>query len=312
MKTEDELQQVLDVTSIDETALPVGVEPVARSNWQLFRRRFFAHKMAVVSLVILVLLCVACFSASLWVPYSRYHIDTSAIFNAQGPSAKHWFGVGEDGKDLFSQVFYGGEVSLWIGLAVAVISTLLGVFVGALAGYYGTWIDQFLSRLTDLFLIVPELAIIAVAVKRMGANEGTLIIVFAALGWMYIARVVRGQIFSIKEKEFVEAARAAGASDTRIIVRHILPNCIGVIMVNMTLAIAAAVGLEAAISFLGLGLQPPAVSWGLLLQNGEGAVGNSHTFFLFIFPALFLFITIICVNFLGDGLRDAFDPQSKH
>ena len=312
MKTEDELQQVLDVESVDETALPVGMEPVARSNWQLFRRRFFAHKMAVVSLILLAILIVACFTAGWWAPYSKDHIDPNLVFNAQGPSAKHWFGVTEGGQDLFSQIFYGGQISLKIGLAVAFISTFLGVIVGALAGYYGTWIDQFLSRLTDLFLIVPELAIIAVAVKRMGATDWTLIIVFAALGWMYIARVVRGQIFSIKEKEFVEAARAAGASDTRIIIRHILPNCIGVIMVNMTLAIAAAVGLEAAISFLGLGLQPPATSWGLLLQNAEGAVANSHTFFLFIFPAVFLFITIICVNFLGDGLRDAFDPQSKH
>src|SRR5262249_1647852 len=147
----------------------------------------------------------------------------------------------------------------------------------------------------------------------MGNTDWTLIIVFAALGWMYIARVVRGQIFSIKEKEFVEAARAAGASDTRIIVRHILPNCIGVIMVNMTLAIAAAVALDAAIRLRGLGLDPTqTVSWGILLQQAEDAVASSHTFFLFIFPALFLFITIICVNFLGDGLRDAFDPQSKH
>jgi peptide/nickel transport system permease protein len=311
MKTEDELQ-VLDIESIDETALPVGVEPVARSNWQLFRRRFFAHKMAVFSLVFLVVLIVACFTAQWWAPFPKNKIDLFAVGNATGPTAKHWFGTTENGQDLFSQIMYGGQISLKIGLAVAFISTLLGAIVGALAGYYGTWIDQFLSRLTDLFLIVPELAIIAVAVKRMGETDTTLIIVFAALGWMYIARVVRGQIFSIKEKEFIEAARSAGASDSRIIIRHILPNCIGVIMVNMTIAIAAAVGLEAAISFLGLGLQPPQTSWGLLLKDAEGAVANSHTFFLFIFPALFLFITIICVNFLGDGLRDAFDPQSRH
>lgn len=293
-----------------ELALPAGAEPVARSNWQLFRRRFFKHKLAVIAIVVLVLMIVVCFGAKWIAPYPKN--QTNLLLTPGGPSAKHWFGTNAVGQDMLTQVLYGGQISLKIGLAVAFFSTVIGVFVGAIAGFFRGWMDQGLSRLVDLFLIVPEIAILGVAIQRLGASDNAFIIVLAALGWMYIARVVRGQVLSIREKEFVEAARASGASSPRIIFRHILPNCIGPIMVNATLAIAAAVIAEATLTYLGLGLQPPATSWGILLNQAESAVTSTSQFYLVFFPGLFLIITVLCVNFLGDGLRDAFDPQSHH
>jgi peptide/nickel transport system permease protein len=293
-----------------ELALPPGAEPVARSNWQLFRRRFFRHKLALVSIVILVLLIVACFGAHWLAPYPKN--ETNLLITPGGPSAQHWFGTNALGQDMLTQVLYGGQISLKIGIAVAFFSTVIGVFVGALAGFYRGWLDQGLSRLVDLFLIVPEIAILAVAIQRLGRSDNAFIIVLAALGWMYIARVVRGQVLALREKEFVEAARASGASGRRIIVRHILPNCIGPIMVNATLAIAAAVIAESTLTYLGLGLQPPATSWGILLNQAESAVTSTSQFYLVFFPGLFLILTVLAVNFLGDGLRDAFDPQSQH
>lgn len=293
-----------------ELALPPGSEPVARSNWQLFRRRFFRHKLALVSIIVLFILIVVCFGASWLAPFPKN--QTNLLITPSGPSAKHWFGTNEVGQDLLTQVMYGGQISLKIGLAVAFFSTVVGVIVGALAAFYGGWIDQGLSRVTDLFLIVPELAILGVAIQRLGRSDNAFIIVLAALGWMYVARVVRGQVLSLKEKEFVEAARASGASGTRIIIRHILPNCIGPIMVNATLAIAAAVIAESTLTYLGLGLQPPATSWGILLNQAESAVTETSKFYLVFFPGLFLVLTVLAVNFLGDGLRDAFDPQSEH
>ncbi|HEV7525389.1 MAG TPA: ABC transporter permease [Acidimicrobiia bacterium] len=293
-----------------ELALVPGAEPVARSNWQLFRRRFLRHKLAVVAILILLVLIVACFGAGWLAPYPKN--QTNLLITPGGPSAKHWFGTNPLGQDMLTQVMYGGQISLKIGLAVAFISTMVGVFVGALAGYYGGWIDQGLSRFTDLFLIVPELAILGVAIQRLGRTDNAFIIVLAGLGWMYIARVVRGQVLSVKEKEFIEAARAAGASSRRIIVRHILPNCIGPIMVNATLAIAAAVIAESTLTYLGLGLQPPDTSWGILLNQAESAVTSTSTFYLVLFPGLMLILTVLAVNFLGDGLRDAFDPRSEH
>ncbi|HEU5481288.1 MAG TPA: ABC transporter permease, partial [Candidatus Tumulicola sp.] len=230
-----------------QPATPDG--PVPRSNWQLFRERFFRHKVAWISAIVLVVLFVVCFGASWVAPYPKNHIDPLLIADAHGPSAKHWFGTTDAGEDVLTQVLYGGQVSLKIGLTVALLSTMVGVLVGAVAGFFGRWIDQGLSRVTDLFLIVPEIALLALALKKLGHTPSWIIVVLAALGWMYIARVVRGQVMSLKEKEFVEAARATGASNRRIVLRHILPNCVGSITVNMTLAVATAIVAESSLSF---------------------------------------------------------------
>jgi len=198
---------------------------------------------------------------------------------------------------------------LKIGLSVALISTVVGVALGSLAGFFRGWTDQLVMRVTDLFLVIPQIVILSIAIKKFGQSDTMIALVLAALFWMYTARVVRGQVLSIREKEYVEAARAAGASSSRIIIRHILPNIIGPIMVNATLAVAAAIIAESTLSYLGFGVQPPSTSWGNMLSSAEGVIGTPRAYLLY-FPGLMIFVTVLAVNFLGDGLRDAFDPQA--
>jgi peptide/nickel transport system permease protein len=290
-----------------DAALVPGAEPIPRSNWQLFRRRFFRHKLALISIFVLIVLIIMCFGAKWIAPYPKN--DQHILESAAGPSAKHWMGTDDLGRDQYTEILYAGQVSLTIGLVVAFLATVVGVFVGAVAGFFAGLADQGLSRLTDLFLVLPEIAILAVVLKALGQSPTWIIVVLAALGWMYVARVVRGQVLSIKEKEYVEAARASGASNKRIILRHIIPNTIGPIMVNMTLAIAAAIIAESTLSFLGFGIQPPDNSWGRMLADAEPYTTNVDTFYRIFFPGLMILITVIAVNFLGDGLRDAFDAQ---
>jgi peptide/nickel transport system permease protein len=294
--------------AIADVELSPNAEPVPRTQWQLFRRRFFRHRMAVISSVVLVVLYVLCFSAKWWVPFDPN--KQNLLLGPVSPRGAHWFGTDELGRDQFARIVYAGQISLKIGLAVALISTIVGAALGALAGYFGKLTDQALMRLTDLFLVVPAIAILAIALKNFGHSDTTIILVLAGLFWMYIARVVRGQVLSIKEKEFIEAARAAGASAPRIIVRHILPNIIGPIIVNATLGVATAIITESTLSFLGFGVQPPRTSWGNMLSTAEGYVGTSQAYLLY-FPGLAILLTVLAVNFLGDGLRDAFDPQSE-
>jgi peptide/nickel transport system permease protein len=310
MSVDEELEILAPQST--ETDLIAGAEAVPRTQWQLFRRRFFRHKLAVFSALVLILITLACFGASWVAPYSTTQIDIATLGTAQGPSLKHWMGTTEDGRDQFSEILEAGQISLKIGFAVAILSTLFGVLVGAAAGYYGGFLDRMLSALTDLFLVVPGLVAIAVLGAIFGRSPNMIIIILAALGWTYIARVTRGQVLSLKEKEFVEAARAAGASGPRIVVRHILPNMVGPIMVNLTLAVAAAIVTESTLTFLGFGIQPPNTSWGLMLSENETAINDSSKIHLLLFPGLMLLIVVLCVNFLGDGLRDAFDPQAKH
>ena len=284
-----------------------GGGPVARSQWQLFRRRFLRHRVAVLSIVVLGILIVLCFSASFIAPYGKNSQDL--LLGPVSPNGTHWFGTDELGRDQFSRLLYAGQLSIEIGVTVAFLSTLLGVAVGAVAGFFGRATDQALMRFTDLFLIVPDIAILALALAYFGQSNIAIILVLAGIFWMGIARVMRGQVLSLKEKEYVEAARAAGASPIRIITRHILPNTIGTIMVDATLAVAAAIITESTLSFLGFGVQPPNTSWGKMLADAEGYVGTDKAYLLY-FPGAAIFITVLAVNFLGDGLRDAFDPQS--
>jgi peptide/nickel transport system permease protein len=290
-----------------DAVLVAGAEPVARSQWELFRRRFFHHRLAVFGLIVIILLAIACFTSQWWLSHSP--TDQDVLLGTTSPSKAHWFGTDQIGRDYFARVMEGGKVSLRLGFFVALISTVVGATLGSLAGFFGGWIDQLLMRLTDLFLIVPAIAILAIALKKFGNGPWIITFVLAGLVWMSIARVVRGQVLSIKEKEFVEAARAAGASNFRIITRHLLPNCIGPIMVNATLAIAAAIVAESTLSFLGYGVRPPKTSWGNMLSDAKG--NYEHDAYLLYFPGLFILITVLCVNFIGDGLRDAFDPQAK-
>jgi peptide/nickel transport system permease protein len=288
--------------------LGIGGDGEARSQWALFRRRFLRHRMAAISVVVLVLISAACFGADWLAPYPQNHQDL--LLGATGPSSAHWFGTDDLGRDQLTEMMYAGQISLLVGIGVAVLSTLAGTVLGSLAGYFGRWADQLLMRLTDLFLVVPAIAILAIAIKQVGNSTGTIVLVLAGLGWMYIARIVRGQTLALKQREFIEAARASGASSSRVIVRHLLPNMVGPIAVNATLAIAAAIVTESTLSFLGFGVQPPTTSWGRMLADAKGYVGTDKAHLLY-FPGLALLLVVLAVNFIGDGLRDAFDPQSR-
>jgi peptide/nickel transport system permease protein len=237
---------------LEDPALVVN-EPVPRTNWQLFRRRFFSHRLALLSIAILVILMIACYGATWLAPHKQNAQDL--LGSDIGPGLKHLFGTDDLGRDQLTEIMYAGRISLTIGLAVAVLSTFVGVTIGAVAAYFGKATDSALSALTDLFLILPDLALLAVAVQHFGHGAMPIILVYAAISWTYLARVVRAQVLSLKEKEFVEAARASGAPAWRILLQHILPNCLGPIMVNATLTVASAISTEAALSFLGLGVQ---------------------------------------------------------
>ena len=306
----------LDVPTVPPrsgTELPGDAEgdertEIVQSQWQMVVRRFVRHRAAVVSIIVLALLVAACFGATWIAPFEKNQQDL--LTGPVKPSGTHWFGTDELGRDQLTEILYAGQISLKIGFAVAAISTVVGMSLGAAAGYFGRWADQILMRVTDLFLVVPGIAILAIALKKFGNNDFTIVMVLAGLGWMYVARVVRGQVLAIKEKEYIEAARASGARSGRIVVRHILPNTLGPILVNATLAVAAAIIAESTLSFLGFGIQPPDTSWGRMLSDARGYVGTDKAHLIY-FPGLALFLTVLTVNFIGDGLRDAFDPQSR-
>jgi peptide/nickel transport system permease protein len=314
------LPGVMPVETAHDFLVPLEGETPARSQWQLFLRRFLHHKLALISLFVLVsLYLIVAFAPTLaFYPLNPNPLPLDQAYHA--PSLAHWFGTDDLGRDQLTRIMYAGRISLLVGLLVAIFSTVIGVTMGALAGYFGGWADQLLMRITDLFLIVPALAILAMAQKGLvgkdlpivGTLSSTSLIVWilSLLFWQTIARVTRGLFLSLKEKEYVDAARASGASSFRIITRHILPNIVGPIAVNTTLVVGYAIILESTLSFLGFGIQPPAVSWGTMLSQSESAVGTDRAYLIY-FPGLCLLVTVLCVNFLGDGLRDAFDPQSS-
>jgi len=279
--------------------------------WQLFWRRFRHHKLAVAGAGVLVALALAAVLAPLLTPFAANPtLDAKTLSQGRmGPSAHHWLGTDEVGRDQLTRLLYGGRTSLAVGMFVALVSTAVGTAVGAVAGYAGGWTDHVLMRVNDLLLVIPGLAVLMIAEKGLGGSLTVIVVTLSLLFWHTVARVVRGVFLSLREMEFVEAARASGASGLRIVVRHMLPNAVGPICVNITLAVGAAILTESALSFLGLGLHPPAVSWGTMLADSKGAVGTRLAYLVYA-PGLAIFLTVLAVNFVGDGLRDAFDPQS--
>lgn len=277
-------------------------------QWTLFRRRFFRHRLAVTGLAILALLVIACFGAPWFAPFPENHQDL--ITGSTGPNAAHWLGTDELGRDFLSQLLYAGRISMSVGLGVGLLSTFVGVLLGSLAGYFGSWVDEVIMRLVDLFLVVPPIAILALVLQGFGSSSVTIVLALSALGWTVIARVARSQVLSLREKEFVDAAIVLGASPLRVILRHMIPNLAGVIAVNVSLAVAAAIITESTLSFLGFGVQPPDSSWGNMLSQAAGLLGTPQVHLL-LYPGLLILLTVLSVNFIGDGLRDALDPQTK-
>jgi peptide/nickel transport system permease protein len=293
-----------------ELSAESGVDLKARSQWSYVRMRFLRHRLAVVSLVILILIALVGVFAPQLAPYGYDEINLEAT--VQGPTLEGWhlFGTDQLGRDYLSRVMFGIRTSLWVAVMVAVLATLIGTIIGAVAGYYSGQVDNLLMRVTDLFLTVPGLAVLLTASVFFGSGEPFKTgIILALLLWTAVARIVRGLFLSLREKEFVEAAKAAGAGDIRIMLRHILPNCVGPIVVFMTLIVAAAILIEAALSFLGFGIQPPNAALGSLIDDGQEQ--GLETWWLVTFPGLVIVVIALCINFIGDGLRDALDPTQR-
>jgi len=274
---------------------------------QLAWRRFKHHKLAIGSTIVLLALGLTVILANVISPFNFHE----QIFKdtLQGPSARHWFGTDNLGRDQFIRVMYGGRISLLVGLAVALSSGTIGAVIGGLAGYHGGWLDNVLMRVTDLFLSIPFLVVLIIGSKLLGGKISDVVLLLSLIFWMPAARIIRGVFLSLKEKEFVEAARSSGASNSRIIFYHIMPNAMGPIVVNITLTVAAAILTESALSFLGFGIAPPTPTWGNLLNDSQSFMLLAP--WLVWFPGLMILITVLCVNFVGDGLRDALDPHQR-
>jgi len=284
-----------------------GLSEKPKSFGRLAWERFINHKLALFGLFGLILIAAAFFIGPM---ITDYAVDEYDVLNRRaGPSWDHWFGTDEIGRDLFVRTAQGGQYSLQIGLLAAVMSTMIGTILGATAAYFGKGIDQLISQLINLLLVVPALIVLAVFALKFGSTWWRLALVLAALGWVRIARVVRGVVMSLKEQEFVMAARAAGASHARIIFRHIVPNVMGVVAVEVTLLLGATIVLESTLSFLGLGVKPPETSLGQLVADAKGSIDDDPIRVLT--PGIMIVLIVLCVNFLGDGLRDALDPRSK-
>lgn len=286
----------------------VSAQPtVVHKKRPRFWTRFSRHRLAVLGAVILAVLAISCFGAAFIAPYDQDEQDL--LLGPTPPSWDHLLGTDELGRDYLTEILYAGQLSLSLALGVALMATAIGVFIGAVAGYRGGWVDDLFMRITDLFLVVPAIALLALALQGLGRNPLWIVLVLSLIGWTYIARVVRGQVLSLREREFIDAARVIGAKDHQVLIRHILPNLGGLIAVNVALAVAGAIIIESTLSFLGFGVQPPQTSWGNMLSQASGLIGTSKVYLLY-FPGLFILITVLAVNFVGDGLRDALDPRS--
>jgi len=287
-----------------------GVEIQARSQWQYSRRRFMRHRLAMASLVVLLAIFLAGAFAPWVAPYSFDEIDLQNSSSPPTLDGFHIFGTDLIGRDYFSRVIFGIRTSAQVALIVALLATMIGVVVGGLAGYYSASVDNLLMRFTDLILTLPGLAVLLCAAALIGnGSPNRIAVILALLFWTYLARIIRGTFLSLREKEYVEAAKAAGAGDLRIMVRHMLPNAIGPIVVSATLIVGLAILTEAVLGFLGFGIQPPTPTLGKLIADGEDA--GTNLWWLVTFPGLTIVLILLCVNFVGDGLRDALDPTQR-
>lgn len=268
------------------------------------------RKMSVVGLVIIGVLVVMALCAPLLTRHDPFEPNVSRDSISQPPSRAHWLGTDRLGRDVYSRIVYGARISLQVGIVAEVVTLLIGIAIGAAAGYWGGWFDHVLMRFTDMMFAFPT-ALFAIAVMAVFENPsiGKIILVLGLIGWPGVARLVRGQVISVKEQEFAQAARALGGSDVRIIARHILPNSMAPILVAATIGVAANILTESWLSFLGLGAQPPAPSWGSMITDGQADMLNKP--WLCMFPGLAIVITVLGFNLFGDGLRDALDPRLR-
>lgn len=288
---------------------------------QLVWKRFLQHKMAVFGAIMLIVLILYSFGGAVYYSEAEANFTDTSI-RLQAPSSEHPFGTDTIGRDIMKRTIYGGQISLLIGLSAVIVEVFVGVLIGAIAGYYGGWIDNLLMRFTEAMFNVPQLFLLLVMAKFFGGKippiqmfgrsfSGSVVVIIVIIGmtsWMYLARIVRANILSLKEREFVLAAHTIGSTNFAIIFMHILPNSIAPIIVSGTLSVANAIITEAYISFLGLGVQPPTATWGNMLEGAYNYIEAAP--WLWIFPGLLIVLTVLSINFVGDGLRDALDPHA--
>ncbi|MFC7677122.1 ABC transporter permease [Mycolicibacterium sp. GCM10028919] len=284
-------------------------ESAFASRRTLTLRRFLRSRLSVAALVILLVLFVGCYALPPLLPWKYTDLDYFAL--QQPPSPSHWFGTNALGQDVLAQTLRGMQKSLLIGVCVAFVSTVIAATVGAIAGYFGGWRDRALMWVVDLLLVIPSFILILIITPRTRGADTViwLILLLAAFSWMISARIVRGLTMSLREREFVTAARYMGVSNRKIIVRHVLPNVASILIIDTALNVGVAILAETGLSFLGFGIQPPDVSLGTLISDGTA---SALTFpWLFLFPAGVLVLIVVCANVIGDGLRDALDPGAR-
>jgi peptide/nickel transport system permease protein len=301
------------VTTIDTTpiTLPPGADELAPplTYKQMAWRRFRRHRMAMFGAIMLLLLFLYAFGGGLIYTAERAnYTDTSKRLSP--PSLEHPFGTDTVGRDVLARTVQGGRISLTIGLTAALLEIIIGVLIGAAAGYHGGAVDNLLMRFTEAMLIIPSLFLLIVMARIVGGSVPLIIIIIGLTSWMYVARIVRAEFLSLKESDYILAARSIGTPTREIIFRHILPNSMAPIVVAATLAVATAILSEAYISFLGMGVQPPTATWGNMLDGSYNYIETAP--WLWIFPGLLILLTVLSINFVGDGLRDALDPRSRN
>jgi peptide/nickel transport system permease protein len=273
-------------------------------------RRFRRHRLALIGSTVLFILTIGALFAPVIANYSPYAIDLSSY--RSGPNSDHILGTDSAGRDVFSRLLYAGRVSLSVGLVAVAIYTAIGVALGALAGYYGGWVDSLVMRLADVFLSFPSLIIIITLASVLGPSIYNVMLAIGLLGWPPIARLLRGELLSLREREFILGARASGCGATRLIFRHLLPNAMAPVIVAATFGIAYAILIEAGLSFLGLGVQPPTPSWGNMLTDAQSLTVLESMPWLWLPPGVMIALAVLSINFIGDGLRDALDPYLHH
>ncbi|XVN70918.1 ABC transporter permease [Brevibacillus gelatini] len=276
--------------------------------WQEAWQRLRRNKLALMGLVIIIVLGVMAVIGPLISGHE--YAKQSILMKNKAPSATNWFGTDDFGRDVFTRVWYGARISLFVGLMAALIDFFIGVLYGGIAGYVGGRVDNIMMRFVDLLYGLPYLLVVILLMVVMGPGLGTIIVALSATGWIGMARTVRGQVLQLKSSEYVLAAKTMGAKPFYIIRKHLLPNTIGVIIVYVTLSVPSAIFAEAFLSFLGLGVQAPMASWGVMANDGLSTILSGHWWRLF-FPAFFISLTMLAFNVLGDGLRDAFDPKAR-
>lgn len=289
------------------TGAPVNVKSGQAIRWLAFYKKLAKNKAAMVGAFIVLIFAILAILAPYIAPHDPIHIEMSK--KLQTPSAEHWLGTDDKGRDILSRILYGARISLSVGILSTILGAAVGVIMGIVAGYYGRWIDSLIMRICDVLLAFPGILLALAIVSILGASTTNVVIAVAFFAVPTFARIVRGSTLSVKKLEYIDAIRAMGSSDIRIIFKHILPNIVSPIIVQATLYIASAIITASALSFLGMGTQPPTPEWGMMLSQGRSYVAQAPH--LTLFPGIVILIVVIGFNLFGDGLRDALDPKSK-